>query len=438
MFPDMPKRLAALAAAASVALGVSACGGSTDSGSNGSPSSSGPVTVEFWGWAPGYQEAADLFNSTHTDIKVKFNKTPSGSKGGYQQMLNAVKGGSAPCLAQVGLETLPTFVVEGALADVAKEANGDASKFVEWTWNQVSVGGQVFAAPVDTAPMVLYYRKDVFEKFGLGVPTTWDEYEAAARKLKAADPTYFISSFDSADLYTFAGFAWQNGAKWFGTEGQSWKVGLGDSETTKVAEYWQKLLADKLVKPEPGFDKEWNADVNSGKVASYVGASWASALIKDNAPDGKGKWGVAPMPQWTAGGKKAGNAGGSATAVLKGCKDPKQAWAFASWMSTDPAAYKILIEKAGLYPAAKSLLDLPELNKPSEYFSNENLGAAFKEAANNTDTSWRWGPTMTQVSTDFGDAAGKVVTGGGTLPEALKTVQGKTVEAIKQKGLSVS
>ncbi|WP_222719895.1 ABC transporter substrate-binding protein [Actinokineospora xionganensis] len=436
MFPDVSKRFAALAAAASVALGVTACAGSPEPDS--APLSSGPVTVEFWGWAPGYQEAADLFNSTHTDVKVKFNKTPSGSKGGYQQMLNAVKGGSAPCLAQVGLETLPTFVVEGALADVGTHAAGDGGKFVDWTWNQVQVGKAVFAAPVDTGPMVLYYRKDVFENFGVAVPTTWDEYEQAAKKIKAADPSYFITSFDSGDLYTFAGYAWQNGAEWFGTQGESWKVDVAGGDTAKVAEYWQRLLSEKLVKPEPGFDKEWNADVNSGKVASYVGASWASALIKDNAPDGKGKWGVAPMPQWTAGEKKAGNAGGSSTAVLKGCKDPKQAWDFAVWMSTDPAAYKILIEKAGLYPAAKSLLDLPELNAPSEYFAGQNLGAAFKEAANNTDTGWRWGPTMTQVSTDFGDAAGKAVTGTGTLPDALKAVQDKTVGAIKQKGLSVA
>ena len=37
--------------------------------------------------------------------------------------------------------------------------------------------------------MAMFYNKEVFDKYKLEVPKTWDEYTAMAKKLHAADPT---------------------------------------------------------------------------------------------------------------------------------------------------------------------------------------------------------------------------------------------------------
>ena len=39
--------------------------------------------------------------------------------------------------------------------------------------------------------MGMIYRKDIFDKYGITPPTTWDEYAAAAQKLKDAGGPLF-------------------------------------------------------------------------------------------------------------------------------------------------------------------------------------------------------------------------------------------------------
>jgi multiple sugar transport system substrate-binding protein len=52
----------------------------------------------------------------------------------------------------------------------------------------VHSGGDIFGLPMDSGPMALFYNKDVFDKYGVKVPTTWQEYLEAARKIHKADP----------------------------------------------------------------------------------------------------------------------------------------------------------------------------------------------------------------------------------------------------------
>ncbi|WP_329479066.1 extracellular solute-binding protein [Kribbella sp. NBC_01484] len=428
------RRLIAKVAASLMTLPllVTGCGGGTE---GDAPAASGPVKLEFWGWAPGYDKSVELFNATHKDVQVTFDKLPSGGQGGYDKMFSAVKAGNAPCLAQVGFESVPTFLLEGALEDVTAEADAAKDQFVPWTWNQVSVAGKTYGIPVDTGPMALYYRKDVFQKYGIAVPKTWDEYAAAAEKLHSADPKASIVNLKATGL---PGLAWQKGAKWFGTEGDAWKVTINGPETRQVADYWQGLVDKKLVNTtDEGYSAAWWSALQSGKTATAIGAVWLYPLIAQNAPAAKGKFGVAPLPQWSAGEQKFGNEGGSSTAVLKGCKNKKEAVEFATWMSTDAASLKNLIDVTGIYPAAKAGLELPGVNKGVEYYGGENIFKVFATAAQNTDTSWQWGPTQSQLGADLGEALGNAYAGKTSLSSALDLLQGKTVAAMKSKGLEV-
>ncbi|MFC4059940.1 ABC transporter substrate-binding protein [Planomonospora corallina] len=427
------------AAALIVASLAAACGGE-DAGSAGTPeraAASGPVTLEFWGWAPGYDKSVELWNASHPDVKVVFNTVPSGGKGGYQKMFSAVKAGNAPCLAQVGFESVPTFLSEGALEDVSAHAAGAEGKFSDFSWNQVVYGGKVVGIPVDVGPQALFYRTDVFEKFEIDVPATWDEYRAAAEKLHRADPSYRIANL-STESYWFAGLVSQAGGTWFDIQGDSWKVGIDGEASRKVAAYWQDLADRDLVATDAPWSPEWFKGLASGKTATVPGAVWMTGILAENAKDSKGKWAVAPMPQWQAGGASFGNEGGSTTAVLKGCEHPREATEFATWMSTDPASLANLITVTGIYPAATAGLELPEANQEVEFFGGQKIYDVFKAAAAATDPGWKWGPIMTQTDATFQDAFGKALQGDGTLAEALAAVQRKVVADFTAKGLSVA
>ncbi|WP_345762094.1 ABC transporter substrate-binding protein [Diaminobutyricibacter sp. McL0608] len=424
----------ALAVAALVPLlAMTACSGAGSSDA----ASGGHITLDFWGWAPGYDDSVKLWNASHPEIQVKFNTIPSGSGGGYAKMQAAVKAGTAPCLAQVGDESLPTFVASGALADISPYAKASADKFVKWTWNQVSVADKIVAIPVDTGPMAMFYRTDILKKDGIAVPTTWQEFADAAKKFKATGAANYLTT-SPQDAYDVAAYSWQAGGPWFGIDGNSWKVSIDNPQTQKVAAYWQDLVAGGLVKSEPTLAEGWIKDVAADHIPIMISAVWAAPLIQSSLPAQAGKWAVAPMPQWTAGETAAGNNGGSTTAVLKGCKNLKEATQFATWFSTDKSSVANLIKKTGIYPASKAALEMPELNQPSAFYGGQDIYKVFKDAAANTDTSWKWGPTMTQVETDFTDGIGKATTGSDTLPGVVTAVQKSTVTAMKSQGLSVT
>ena len=427
-------RTAAVLAAAAMTAAVAGCSSSSSS----SPAASGPVKLAFWGWAPGYAQSVALWNKSHPDIQVSFDTTASGSKGGYTKMLTAVKAGNAPCLAQVGYETLPSFAAAGALQDVTRYASADKSQFAGWTWNQVTIDGQTYGAPVDTAPMALLYRKDLFTKYGITTPpTTWAQYAADAAKVHKADPSVYLGDFGN-DAYNYAGLAWQANAPWFGTGGDQWQVSLDNAANQKVAGFWQGLESQGLLKNDPSYDPSLYSDMAKGTILSDVNAVWDTPILASSVKTTSGDWAVAPMPVWNAADPQYGNDGGSATTVLKGCKDAQQATEFAMWMSTNAASLSNLIKVTGIYPAATSGLTNPALSAPDPFYGGQTIFDVFKSEMPDINTGWQWGPTMTQTSTDLGDGLGSVETGNAQLPGVLSTVQTKTVSELKQQGLSVS
>ncbi|WP_030462233.1 sugar ABC transporter substrate-binding protein [Kitasatospora sp. NRRL B-11411] len=423
-------RTVTLAVAIASLAGTAACGSDGTAGR-----ASGPVTIEFWGWAPGYEKSVELFNSTHPDVKVSYSKISPGAKGGYTKLLSAVKAGNAPCLASVGFETLPTFAAAGALQDATAETAPYAKEYVPWAFAQSGVAGHTYGLPVDIAPMALVYRKDLFAKYGIQqAPTTWAEYAADAATIHAADPNAYIGYFGN-DAYNFAGLAWQAGAKWFGTSGDKWTVDLDDPATKKVTAFWQDLIDRKLVKVVPSFDTALYKGMGEGTILSDVNAVWDTPILADSVKQTAGNWAVAPMPVWDAATPAAGNAGGTPNAVLKGCKHTKEAVEFAHWFGTDRASTGNLIKETGIYPAALTGLDDPALAEPNPFYGGQRIFDVFKDGATHVDPGFQWGPVMTKTSGALADGLGKAGAGTTTLDAALADTQAQTLAEMKTQGM---
>jgi multiple sugar transport system substrate-binding protein len=154
------------------------------------------VTLTFWSWVPGVDKAVDLWNQENPEVQVKLEKIPAGNSGGYAKMHSALKSGEAPDLAQVEYQVIPEFLLEDGLVDLeplgVAEHRGD---FVDWQWEQGVFGDSVYAVPLASGPMAMFYREDLFTKWGIAPPTTWEEYGQAARRIRQADPNAYISTF---------------------------------------------------------------------------------------------------------------------------------------------------------------------------------------------------------------------------------------------------
>ncbi len=444
--PPRPLRRTVAACALAVALTAAGCGSSDDTGAAAPGSdcapSGGKVELTFWSWLPGIDKAVAAWNARNPDIQVRVEVTPQGNQGTYAKMFNSLKAGEAPDLGQVEFDNLPAFRVQQGLRDIAACPGVAAAKdqFVDWTWAQAGFQGEgVFAVPQDTGPMALFYRKDLFERYGVAVPKTWDEYAAAAEALRRADPNLSITHFPQKDVNWFAGLVWQAGGKWFSLDGDKWRVDLTDPASRKVADYWQKLLDAKLVVNLQGFSESWNKAVDSGTIATWTGAAWSAGTLEDAAPSTSGKWAVAPLPQWTAGENRSGNWGGSTTAVLTGSKHPAEAAKFALWLNSDPEALAITTAEGGIYPATKaaqqSLAPAPKL---STFFGAQQFYDVFRDASAGVSQDFQWGPVMEQTYGHVRDGFGAALSGSGTLADALTGARDKTVTELQRQSIPVA
>lgn len=430
---------AALLTTVAIAMaGCSAAGGSADAAASCEPAD-GDVTLTFTSWIPGVEDAVAVWNEENPEIKVEVQTGPNGNGGTYQNFFNQLEAGNAPDLGQIEYDALPNFRVQDGLENLAacEDVVAAGDEFVDWTWGQVTLGtdDEVYGIPQDQGPMALFYRSDLFEQNGIAVPTTWEEYKAAAEQIRALGG--YITNFSQTDINQFAGFVWQADGQWFQNDGDEWTVDLTGDASATVADYWQDLIENDLVSTYPAWTDEWNNAYNSGEVWTWNSAVWGANSIASGAPDTAGNWSVALAPQWEAGGDAAGNWGGSSVAVFKGTDHLYEAAKFALWLNSSEEALTILNEQAQIYPATTAGLELPVLKEGVEFYGGQKIYDVFAEAATQVDPDFVWGPTMTQTYADVSDGFKAAASGGGTLIDALTTGQEATISTLEAQSIPV-
>ncbi len=432
-----PSRRRTLGAVTAAALLLTAgCGGGS-----GTESGDGPVELTFWTWAPNMEQVVQTWNDTHPDVQVTVNKQDGGDAA-VTKLLTAVKAGDgAPDLMQAEYQKIPTLVSSDALADISGELGDDvAGTFPDSVWNSVTLGSDaVYAVPQDSGPMMFFYRTDLFEQHGIAVPTTWAEYADAARELHAADPSVFLGTFSANDPGWFAGLSQQAGASWWGVEGDAWDVDIDSEPTRQVASYWGGLVQEGVIANTPMYTPEWNAALNDGTQAGWVGAVWSPAVLEGNAADTAGKWAAAPLPQWDPTNPAGGNWGGSATAVTTQSEHPAEAAEFAQWLNTDPEAVKALADVAGVYPAATEAAT-EALSDPPAFLSNQPDYYDVVGEVAETSNDFTYGPNVNVAYSAYTDAFGKAAEqrSAEAFTQALQVMQATTVEDLENTGFTVA
>jgi multiple sugar transport system substrate-binding protein len=430
-------RLAAVAAATLAAALMAGCSGGAQQGA--APSSSSPaqkVTLTYWNWVPNMEKVVAVWNKAHPDIQVT-SSTQAGGDDAATKFLTAAKAGNPPDLIQAEYQALPSFVAADAVADIKAAADPVKPDFTDGIWGLVTLGTDaVYGIPQDSGPMMLYYRTDLFKKYGIAVPKTWQEYAEAARTVHGKDPKVYLGTFSSKDPGSFAGLAQQAGAQWWSIDGEAWKVAINDEPTKKLADYWGGLVKEGVIDNMPYFTPEWNKALNDGKLLTWPSAIWAPGPLASNAPKTKGKWAIAPMPQWNAGENYSGFWGGSAVAVSAGSKQKEAAATFAKWLNTDPEALGPLVKEGAVYPASTKGASL--LTDAPDYFSNVpdfwQKAAAFGAGAR----GFTFGPNVNVAYNAFKDAFDKAALDKTSFSDALRTVQDVTVADMTKSGFRLA
>lgn len=431
-------RVSAIAAGTlAAALTLTSCGGGAESAP-----ADGPVELTFQSWVPNIDRAVDAFNEAHDDIHVTLETITAGPDGGYAKMFSAVQAGNPADVAQVGYDAIPEFLVNGAVEDITDYVSDSADLFTDWQWQTGVFDDRVYSIPQASGPLGQFYREDIFTELGLEAPTTWDEYYEAAKVIRASDPNRYIAAFAFNQAPWLIGLSQQAGGAWFTAEEDAWGVAIDDEDTLKVADYWQKLIDEDLVKLEADMSSEWNADIQNGNILTWISGSWADAIVRGTAPDTAGSWAVSAVPQWNAGENVSATwAGGSANIVLKGSKHPEEAAEFALWLNSDPGSVSTLTSIGAGWPAITDLAAVDSLQDDPEVFAfygGQNIWDVFAISDAAVDSSWVWPPLSQTLFANLTDNVKSSVEQGAPLSEAFVQTQKDFVAAMKDKGISVA
>jgi glucose/mannose transport system substrate-binding protein len=202
--------------------------------------------------------------------------------------------GNAPAAAQIKGPALQEWASEGVLAnidDVAKAENWDAvlPKVVA---DEMKYQGHYIAAPVNVHRVNwLWANPEAFKKAGAKIPTTWDEFFAAADALKKAGVIPVAHGGQNwQDFTTFEAVAIGQGGADFYRKAfvELDQATLQGPELTKVLETF-KRIHQYTDKNAPG--RDWNlatAMVIKGEAGMQIMGDWAKGeFLAANKVPGK-------------------------------------------------------------------------------------------------------------------------------------------------------
>jgi trehalose/maltose transport system substrate-binding protein len=201
-----PARRVLIAAASMSALFVAAaCGGG--GGDGGAPQGGGTSAagadftkqgdIEYW---QGKDTSGNLpklikaFNDSHPNGKVTLHELPDAADQQRQQMIQNTQIKN-PKMAVMSMDVVWTaeFAAKGYAEALPPEA--DTTGLLKPAVDAATYFGKLYGMPTTTDGGLLYYRKDLLDKYQLQPPTSFDEMKAACDKITAGEKDSKLGCF---------------------------------------------------------------------------------------------------------------------------------------------------------------------------------------------------------------------------------------------------
>ena len=225
-----------------------------------------------------------------------------------------------------------------------------------------TVGGKLVALPAFTDAGLLYYRKDLLEKYGRKVPATWQELTDTAKVVQDGERK---AGNDKMWGFVFQGRAYEgltcDALEWIDSFGggtivdASGKVTVNNPKAVaaiQLASSWVKTISPEGVLNYA--EEEARGAFQTGNAVFMRNWPYAWSLSQGADSPVKGKVGVAPLPKGGPEGKNTGTLGGWQWAVSKYSKNGKAAIDLAVYL-TSPEEQKRSALELSLNPTIPAL-----------------------------------------------------------------------------------
>lgn len=327
-------------------------------------------------------------------------------------------------------------IIKDHLTDLGKYSKGVEKEHFPAIIANNTVDGKLLAMPLYTDAGLLYYRKDLLDKYKLKVPATWEELAAAAKKIQDGERGAGNKDFQGL---VFQAKAYEgltcDAVEWLASFGGGSIVDAGGKVTVNnpKAVLALKTAASWIGSITPSGVLNYGEDeargvFQSGKAAFMRNWPYAWSLAEGADSPVKGRIGVAPLPKGGADGRHAGTLGGWQLAVSKYSKTPDAAADLVMYLTSKEVQKKRAIV-GSFKPTILSLYQDKEVMAANPFFAS--LLDVFANSVPRPSTVT--GAKYPAVSEAFWNATHDVLAGKASAEDALKRLEGR-LNQIKRGG----
>ncbi|NTF44275.1 ABC transporter substrate-binding protein [Rhizobium rhizogenes] len=298
-----------------------------------------------------------------------------------------------------------------------------------------TVNGKFIAMPWYMDTGLLFYRKDLLDKYGAKVPETWADLTTTAQLVQDGER--------KAGNEKMWGYVWQgrayeglvcNATEWFASSGAGTfidadgKITIGSpaaKEILKTAAGWAGTISPQGVL---NYDEEGSRGVFQNGDAVFM-RNWAYAWSLANGTDSaiKDKVGVAPLPKG-ANGQHVGIDGAAYLGVSKYSTHPKEAAALIAYLAGEKEEKRRAL--AGSYiPSISSLFSDADVLKAIPFLTTAK--AAFENVV--TRPTSVTGSDYPRVSTEISNSLHTALADPSASDAAIDDLASK-LDALKSRG----
>ena len=361
--------------------------------------------ITIWAWnvaAKALVESAKSFNQKYPKIKVNVQEYGLAQNVYERYSVILSSGVGVPDIIQIEsdyvqtfAETYPQYFFDmNGYIDI--EGKVDPSKIS----TSYDSEGKLVSIPWDSGPVVMFYREDLFNQAGIDINSiiTFEDYISAGKKLKEKFPNITMTGLPfTQDENLFRCLLVANKSYYLNNKGE---ITVASSKAIETLQTIKRLIDEGVAKNTINWDGGIVANKN-GELASWIMGGWWGGTIKDQMPEMKGKWKIAPIPAFPDG-ARASSSGGAGLSIT--ASEPiKQAAALEfikeSLMNVDNQL--MMYEKYSLFPSYLPTYDDERFLKSDDYFGddfNKILADVTKEI-----------PNVIYASKDFAEIKNTVV-----------------------------
>lgn len=247
-----------------------------------------PDRTQTWGAV--FEQINAEFMQKHPELQIETESYPDQP---YQQKMKiyATSGQLPDAFKYWSFSTLLKPLVDENLVMELKKDDFQGVNFLSGALESNILNDKLYGIPLSGDLWVIYYNKAMFDKFGVAVPTTFDELFAAAEVFKK-NGIIPISS-DGKDSWPFSILFDNLVARYTGdfsypTQALQRKMKFTDEPFVKAAALMQKMTKDGLFQADL-VTSDYGAARNlfgQGAAAMYMMGSWELGLATDaNFPE---------------------------------------------------------------------------------------------------------------------------------------------------------